>query len=163
MSRHRSHLDARPRRSAVATTLAVAALGLLPTLALADEVQELTPRHYEERPDDPPAAFDPRQDPLARSPGARPTKGAFTSVQVNVDALGQNIVGDAANEPSIAVDPTAPNRIAIGWRQFDTVTSSFRNRTVPPARTEPTSPSRPAGETTGAGPTPTRSSRAVSR
>jgi hypothetical protein len=48
------------------------------------------------------------------------------SVQANVDPLGNNIPGDAANEPSIAVDPTAPNRMAIGWRQFDTVTNNFR-------------------------------------
>ena len=32
--------------------------------------------------------------------------GTFTSYQVNVDANGLNITGDAANEPSIAVDPT---------------------------------------------------------
>jgi hypothetical protein len=63
-------------------------------------------------------------------PGAPPeapiTFGAFSSVQVNVDAKGANIPGDAANEPSIAVDPIAPNRMAIGWRQFDTITSNFR-------------------------------------
>jgi hypothetical protein len=47
-------------------------------------------------------------------------------VQVNTDDLGNNIPGDAANEPSIAVDPTAPNRIVIGWRQFDNVQSNFR-------------------------------------
>lgn len=46
--------------------------------------------------------------------------------QVNVNAQGQNIVGDAANEPSIVVDPTARNRIAVGWRQFDSITSNFR-------------------------------------
>ena len=33
---------------------------------------------------------------------------------------GNNIVGDAANEPSISVDPTDGNKIAIGWRQFNT-------------------------------------------
>ncbi len=49
----------------------------------------------------------------------------FTS-QVNVDANGQNIVGDAANEPSIAVDRNNPNSIAIGWRQFNTVSNNFR-------------------------------------
>jgi hypothetical protein len=49
-----------------------------------------------------------------------------TLTQVNVDENAMNILGDAANEPSIAVDPTAPNRIAIGWRQFDTVESNFR-------------------------------------
>src|SRR6266566_394506 len=50
----------------------------------------------------------------------------FTSFQVNVDAQGNNIVGDAANEPTISVDPTDGNKIAIGWRQFDTWTSNFR-------------------------------------
>jgi hypothetical protein len=50
----------------------------------------------------------------------------FTSYQVNVDANGNNIVGDAANEPSISVDPTDGNKIAIGWRQFNTYTSNFR-------------------------------------
>src|SRR5688572_32918436 len=53
-----------------------------------------------------------------------------TFVQVNVNSLGQNIVGDAANEPSIAVDPTNPNRMAIGWRQFDTTASNFRKAGV---------------------------------
>src|SRR5688500_6469809 len=49
-----------------------------------------------------------------------------TFVQVNVNALGHDILGDAANEPSIAVDPTNPNRMAIGWRQFPTTASNFR-------------------------------------
>src|SRR3954469_2827029 len=49
-----------------------------------------------------------------------------TFVQVNVNSLGQDIVGDAANEPSICVDPTNPNRMAIGWRQFNNVESNFR-------------------------------------
>src|SRR5262245_37795856 len=48
------------------------------------------------------------------------------SYQVNVNAAGQNIGGDAANEPSMCIDPTNPNRIAIGWRQFDTTNSNFR-------------------------------------
>jgi hypothetical protein len=50
----------------------------------------------------------------------------FNSYQVNVDRLGNNIVGDAANEPSMTVDPTNRNRIAVGWRQFDHVYSDFR-------------------------------------
>lgn len=53
-----------------------------------------------------------------------------TFVQVNVDALGQDILGDAANEPSIAVDPTNPDRMAIGWRQFATTASNFRTAGV---------------------------------
>ena len=52
--------------------------------------------------------------------------GPFTSFQVNVDARGHNIAGDAANEPSIAVDPTDGNKMTIGWRQFNTVNSNFR-------------------------------------
>ncbi|MBI5764206.1 MAG: hypothetical protein HZA51_11835 [Planctomycetes bacterium] len=52
--------------------------------------------------------------------------GPHVSIQVNVDANGNNILDDAANEPSIAVDPTNPYRMAIGWRQFDSVYSNFR-------------------------------------
>jgi hypothetical protein len=52
--------------------------------------------------------------------------GVFTSYQVNVDANGNNIVGDAANECSISVDPTNGNKMVIGWRQFNNVTSNFR-------------------------------------
>ncbi|MCB1032916.1 MAG: exo-alpha-sialidase [Acidobacteria bacterium] len=59
-------------------------------------------------------------------PARRWRRGSFVSVQVNVDSGGNNIVGDAANEPSIAVDPTNPDRMAIGWRQFDSIASSFR-------------------------------------
>ncbi len=78
-----------------------------------------------ERLDDPhvpPAAL--RARPT--TPSGTITFNGFTSVQVNVDADGNNIVGDAANEPSIAVDPAHPNRMAIGWRQFDTVVDNFR-------------------------------------
>jgi hypothetical protein len=52
--------------------------------------------------------------------------GSQASVQVNVDFGGHNILLDAANEPSIAVDATNPNRMVIGWRQFDDVLSNFR-------------------------------------
>jgi hypothetical protein len=36
------------------------------------------------------------------------------------------VVGDAANEPSICVNPTNGNKMSIGWRQFDHVSSNFR-------------------------------------
>ena len=52
--------------------------------------------------------------------------GGFVSHQVNVDANGMNITGDAANEPSITVDPTNRSHMAIGWRQFNSVSSNFR-------------------------------------
>jgi hypothetical protein len=63
---------------------------------------------------------------LGMSPRIISPYGAFTSYQVNVDAQGNNILGDAANEPSIAVDPTDGNKMTIGWRQFNSVQSDFR-------------------------------------
>src|SRR5919202_1509418 len=52
--------------------------------------------------------------------------GVFTSYQANVDANGNNILDDAANEAAIAVDPTDGNKMTIGWRQFDSIQSDFR-------------------------------------
>jgi hypothetical protein len=63
---------------------------------------------------------------LETSPRMISTFGVFTSFQANVDANGQNILGDAANEPSISVDPTNLNKMAIAWRQFNTINSDFR-------------------------------------
>src|ERR1041384_439664 len=63
---------------------------------------------------------------LESSPRMISPYGSFISFQVNVDALGNNILGDAANEPSIAVDPSDGNKITIGWRQFNSVQSDFR-------------------------------------
>jgi hypothetical protein len=54
------------------------------------------------------------------------SQGPFTSYQVNVNTNGQNISNDAANEPSIAVNPLNPQQIVIGWRQFDNIASDFR-------------------------------------
>src|SRR5262245_54209581 len=67
----------------------------------------------------------PRFYRLESSPRMISTFGPFVSYQVNVDAQGNNIVGDAANEPSISVDPTDGNKVAIGWRQFDKYTYDF--------------------------------------
>jgi hypothetical protein len=77
-----------------------------------------------ETPDDLYLEVDPSS--LTTEPSTRAMRGSRVSVQVNVDRNGFNIVGDAANEPSMAVDPTNPNRLAIGWRQFDTISSNFR-------------------------------------
>lgn len=60
------------------------------------------------------------------SKGYRLDGSLFFTVQANVDANGDNIVGDAANEPSMAIDPVNPDRMVIGWRQFDNVNSNFR-------------------------------------
>ena len=70
---------------------------------------------------DPPNPYEHRT-----APPATVHRSQYTSIQVNVDEYGDNIVGDAANEPSIAIDPLDPNRIVIGWRQFDTINSNFR-------------------------------------
>jgi cell division septation protein DedD len=75
-----------------------------------------------EKYDNPPAP--PRK--IETSPRMISPHGVFISYQVNVDASGNNIIGDAANECTISVDPTNLSRMAIGWRQFDDVTSNFR-------------------------------------
>jgi len=106
-------------------------------LVTATAAQETTDR------DDPPAALVGHKEMQGDSPAPRaelpppdmtePARsvisGTHQSIQVNVTYVNgepHNIVGDAANEPSIAVDPTNPDRIVIGWRQFDTVASNFR-------------------------------------
>src|SRR5436305_15253356 len=75
-----------------------------------------------ERYEDPPAP--PRK--METSPRMISPYAGFISYQVNVDANGNNIVGDAANECAISVDPTDGNKMTIAWRQFDDVTSNFR-------------------------------------
>ena len=76
-----------------------------------------------EKYDNPPAIAAPA---LRISPALIFQFGPYTSYQVNVDANGNNTMGDAANEPSICVDPTDGNKMSIGWRQFDSVLSNFR-------------------------------------
>jgi hypothetical protein len=83
----------------------------------------------------PPAEEDNGSDPPLAGSGAYSPQTIIsapfgTSFQVNVGPTGQNIVGDAANEPSICIDPNDLNRIAIGWRQFDTTNSNFRQSGV---------------------------------
>ena len=51
---------------------------------------------------------------MLRAPSTVVVRGGHLSVQVNVDAAGNNIVGDAANEPSMAIDPTDPANIDGG-------------------------------------------------
>lgn len=84
--------------------------------------RELTWEEPLEKYDDPPAYI----FRIVTSPRMISRYGPFISYQVNVDAQGNNIVGDAANESSIAVDPTNPNRKAIAWRQFNSIQSNFR-------------------------------------
>ena len=83
---------------------------------------------HRERLEDP-AAKNTSTQPVV-SPPAQFNFGNFQSVQVNVDANGNNIVGDAANEPSIAMNPLNNENMVIGWRQFDSITSNFRQAGV---------------------------------
>jgi len=76
-----------------------------------------------EKYDNPPAVAAPV---LGISPALVSRLGPYISYQVNVDANGNNRVGDAANEPSICIDRNNPNRMSVGWRQFDSVASNFR-------------------------------------
>lgn len=113
---------------------------LLATLLLpiSNRAQELMPPNYSfeeneyEKEDDPylPNAYNNeklsdgyRYDGRSHS---REGNTEITTRQVNVSLTQRNIVGDAANEPNIAVNPLAGNEIVIGWRQFDNVNSNFR-------------------------------------
>jgi hypothetical protein len=64
------------------------------------------PKEPLEKYDNPPPLF----PAVATSPGLVSQFGPYTSYQVNVNANGNNVVGDAANEPSICVDPTNRNK-----------------------------------------------------
>ena len=89
--------------------------------------KQILPEEIERLDESPDDEYIPVQrDEQLRSPAYRYSSSDFFAAQVNVDQLGQNILGDAANEPSIAVDPANPNNMAIGWRQFDTISSNFR-------------------------------------
>src|SRR5262249_7449171 len=113
------------RRSTVSLTLLIC-LALQIALSSSSAQQAPTWKPYGREPfekyDNPPAG--PRK--IETSPRMISPHGFFISYQVNVDASGNNIIGDAANECTISVDPTNLSRMAIGWRQFDDVTSNFR-------------------------------------
>jgi hypothetical protein len=115
-----------PSQSVTAIAVLVCAAATFAVTAGSDDAPS-TPRSVllqREWPHDPPGIA---ARPVPGAPAAQPiVVGNATTYQVNVDAAGANIPGDAANEPSIAIDPTNPNRMAIGWRQFDTIASSFR-------------------------------------
>ena len=128
----------RSRLSMIITLLAASALPLLlgaeaavedatetrPQEGNSGELVNVSPGHKEVRVAPPLVPVDRTAQP--RSPRAIVTRGSTQSVQVNVDLQQNNIVGDAANEPTLAVDPTNPDNIVIGWRQFDTISSNHR-------------------------------------
>src|SRR6266576_6604033 len=113
------------RRSTVSLTLLIClALPIALSSSSAQPAPTWKPHGREplEKYDNPPA----RPRKIETSPRMISPYGVFVSYQVNVDANGNNIVGDAANEPSISVDPTNHSHMTIGWRQFNTYTSNFR-------------------------------------
>jgi len=125
------HVHGRAGRHRLVTCLAACLFLMLAPVARSQKAEptDVRLRHLE-RLDDP---YRPR--PATPPPGipagrAVVERDGFVSVQVNVDEFGNNIPGDAANEPTIAVDPTDPSRIVIGWRQFDTIESNFRQAGV---------------------------------
>ena len=92
-------------------------------------LKDAGPRTFDKPPGDPwmPWSAAARGTGVAHcGPWVRDDAPQYASIQVNVDHRGCNIVGDAANEPTIAIDPTNTNRVVIGWRQFDTIESDFR-------------------------------------
>jgi hypothetical protein len=107
--------------------LGLITFAICPLLAAAASGQTIPRKPFPKGPfekyDNPPAPAPPA---LPVSPALTSRFGVYTSYQVNIDANGNNKMGDAANEPSICVDPTDGNRMSIGWRQFDSVVSNFR-------------------------------------
>ena len=74
----------------------------------------------QEVPDDPPGV---PARAVEGGPAAEVRLGPFVSIQVNVNHRGCNILGDAANEPSIAIDLTG----ILSTSRFRYVYSSSRN------------------------------------
>jgi hypothetical protein len=99
-------------------------------MAAGQEVRAASPPVHLERPDAGSQPLPPAERPQGPKVRSIVARDGFVSVQVNVASTGANIPFDAANEPSIAVDPTAPNRMAVGWRQFDSIHSNFRQAGV---------------------------------
>src|SRR5205807_312070 len=101
---------------------------LILLIALASASAQLAPTYKAPR-NEPLEKYDNSPAPprkIETSPRMISQFGVFTSYQANVDQNGQNILGDAANECVIAVDPTDGNKMTIAWRQFNDVTSNFR-------------------------------------
>lgn len=98
-------------------------VGAISIPARSQNQSDLFKKHHEVQ--EGPYVHSPAED-HPTSPAYRYSTPGFFTVQVNVNAQGENIIGDAANEPSITHDPNDPNKIAIGWRHFETISNSFR-------------------------------------
>ena len=126
LGRRRGIGERTPLRLSILAGLLAASLSLAAPPAADDSVDKST-RHAEaERPRHPYMPGPGTPPPGYRPQLAAPAVGPYVSIQANTDACGLNVPGDAANEACLAVDPLAPNRMVIGWRQFDNVASDFR-------------------------------------
>ncbi|MBL7137665.1 MAG: T9SS type A sorting domain-containing protein [Bacteroidales bacterium] len=109
-------------RTCMVTLLLVTILPALVSQDLNDKINRAS--LHREVPDD--SYMPPSGSQLQPVKGYTYINSNIFTTQVNVDENGHNIPGDAANEPSIAVDPVNPDNMVIGWRQFDNVSSNFR-------------------------------------
>jgi hypothetical protein len=112
------------RRPLLGVIVFLLILSISPIGRTTDQTNKAVLRRQLESPGDPPGV--PAREEYGALPAPPVQFQTFTSIQVNVGGGGANVFGDAANEPSIAVDPIRPNRMAIGWRQFNTIESNFR-------------------------------------
>jgi hypothetical protein len=105
-----------------ALAFVIAFIFIFSSFANAQQGKSKASKHHE-------IAEDPYMAPNAESgtsPAYQKQSSLVFTTQVNINSDGENIIGDAGNEPSLAIDPTNPNRMFIGWRQFDNVASNFR-------------------------------------
>lgn len=74
------------------------------------------------------AAPDPhlqRRAPLSQSQiVSSAATGLVRAAQINIDTQQMNIIGDAANQPTIAIDPRAPGRMTVAFRRFPNIASN---------------------------------------
>ncbi len=126
-------VSVRTMKNRIVFTFLIATL-LLPFLGDAQQSKKYFNDEEElyEKPDDPylPNAFNNEKlSPAYRYDSrfhSRTNNTEIMTRQVNVSPGQQNILGDAANEPNLAVNPLNENEIVMGWRQFDNVFSNFR-------------------------------------
>ncbi|MDX9905278.1 MAG: T9SS type A sorting domain-containing protein [Bacteroidales bacterium] len=113
-----------PTKGMITFSMSVLFLGVCSGQVSQEEVMKNARALHHERPE---GEYIPA-DPATRetSPAYKFFSTGFSVVQVNVDNNGNNIINDAANEPSIAFNALDPGQIAIGWRQFDNINNSFR-------------------------------------
>jgi hypothetical protein len=100
-------------------------LSIIIVLSISLNAQNMSsPFSYSERIDD---DFVPMEKESMRlSPQFKFQSNLISTIQVNTSADNRNIIDDAANEPTLAINPMNQKEMIIGWRQFDNRASNFR-------------------------------------